>query len=191
MHCPPPITDKREMYRQLAAGTLGNTIPQFFSVADWQASREYHRFDLWGVRSSRHAAHPMTRMYVPRVEVEAYAATHFADGVNISNMVDTFLTVTAWLEVYESDAGLVVQGIEYPDRGLSWRHGMRDPARLRTWERTAARMVLRKHLNADSLADLESLLSLYPGHVVELSACEQRFGTVPGRNAIVWEVRNY
>jgi len=52
-------------------------------------------------------------------------------------------------------------------------------------------MVLRKHLNPNSLDDLSTVLDRWPGHVVELSAVEGCFGTVPGRNGIVWEVRNY
>lgn len=106
-------------------------------------------------------------------------------------MVDSWLNVTAWLEVMESPDGLYVQGIEYPPRSLTWRVGMRDPKLLQLWHRTAAVMVLRRHLNENSLCDLFDLLEKYPSNVVELSALAQCFGSVPHRNGIIWEVRSY
>ncbi len=185
------IRDKVSMYRALSRGDFGNTIPQFYSVESWLASDDCYRFALWGVRSSRVSSHTKTRMFVPRDEVADYANQHFADGVNISCMVDAVCEITAWLEVYESETGLVVQGIEHPPKGLSWREGMRNPALLKTWNGIAAKQILRKHLNANSLDDLDIVLSRYPGHVVEMSAVDRCVGTVPHRNAIVWEVRNY
>lgn len=183
-----PITSKAGMYHLLAAGRLGNTIPQFFDLADWRASADYRRFETWGVRTLSPGG--PCRLYCPRAEVESTAEA-FGCPVNVSCMIDAVLNVTAWLEVWDSPTGLIVEGIEHPLRGLSWRQAMPDPARRRTWTGIAARMILRRHLNPNSLADLESLIELYPDHVVELSACEGCFGTVPGRNAVVWECRQY
>ena len=185
------IRDKATMYRLLSAGELGNTIPQYYSVQQWKESADYDRLEFWGIRSSTISAHPHTRLFVHRCEVEAWANQYFPDGVNISCMVDQVCNVTAWLEVYESNTGLVVQGVEYPPRGLSWREGMRKPSLLETWEGLEGRLKLRKHLNANSLEDLNCLLDRFPGHVVELSALEQVYGTVTHRNAITWEVRAY
>lgn len=187
-----PITDKRQMYRLLQAGAFGNTVPQYFSVAEWEAgdAREY---PFWGVRSARTSMHPACRLYCPTAAVAAYAARHFADGVNISMMVDAVAGVTAWLEVWDSPVGLVVEGIEHPRTwdGWNWRNSMKDPARTRRWEGVAARAVLARHLDPNSRDDLAVLLDRYPGHVVELSNLDRCLGTVPHRSAIVWEVRAY
>jgi len=185
----PPITNKRDMYRLLTAGSLGNTIPQWFDVSEWERSADAGRYPLWGVRSLVPGG--PCRLNCPAAEVRATAERPEFQraGVNVSAMVDAVTVVTAWLEVYDSPTGLVVYGIEYPPRGVSWREWM--PTRGRHWEGTAARMVLRKHLNPNSLDDLSTVLDRWPGHVVELSAVEGCFGTVPGRNGIVWEVRNY
>lgn len=184
-----PVTNKARMYRLLAAGAFGNTVPQFFSVHEWRLSGQADRYPLWGVRTLTPGG--PCRLYCPADEVADTVASRLFQKhrVNISCMVDAVCTVTAFIEVMESETGLLVYAVEHPGAGTSWRHAMpRDGVQTGGLR---ARMLLRRHLNADSLDDLESLLEKYPGHVVELSALEECFGTVPGRNAVVWEVRRY
>lgn len=185
----PPITTKRQMYPLLASGALGNTIPQFFSLEDWERDEEAQRYPVWGVRTLIPGG--PCRLYCPREEVrETVLRPEFqAAGVNISLMVDAVADVTLYADVYDAPQGLLVYCVESPGKGASWRRLM--PERGRQLEGLAARVMLRKHLNPSSLADLEAVLERWPGHVVELSAIDRCLGTVPGRNAIVWEVRRY
>jgi hypothetical protein len=83
--------------------------------------------------------------------------------------------------------GLLCSGHANPAPG-SWRTHMKNP---RLWEGSAASVLLRSVLNENSHDDLMTLVDLYPDHVVELSALNVCFGTVPGRNAVIWEVRKY
>jgi hypothetical protein len=47
-------------------------------------------------------------------------------------------------------------------------------------------------MTPSSWADFEALLELYPSHVLEVSVyAGTTVGDVPGRNAVVWEVRRY
>lgn len=183
------IRTKRRMYELLAAGAFGNTLPQFFDVAAWEASPEYARYAVWGVRTLVPGG--PCRLNCPRGEVRATAERpeFTAAGVNISLMLDRVSAVTLWADVYDSEAGLIVYGIENPPRGGSWRKEM--PSKGREYRGVAARLLLRRHLNPNSLADLDALRDRYPGHVYELSACEACVGTVLGRNAVLWEVRLY
>ena len=177
----------------LQRGDFGNTIPQYFSVEEWQASPDSQRFDLWGVRSAKKSMHPACRLNCPSSEVPSYASQHFADGPNISMMVDSVADVNAWLEIWRSPTGLVVEGMEYPRtwEGWNWRNSMRDPARRKAWHGVAASSVLARHLNENSRSDLEDLLSRFDDHVIELSALNRCIGTIPHRNAVIWEVRKY
>jgi hypothetical protein len=50
---------------------------------------------------------------------------------------------------------------------------------------------LRTALSPSSYADLRALWELYPTAVVELSVYEMPVGDLKGRNAVVWEVRDY
>ena len=181
------------MYRLLAAGSFGNTVPQYFSVEAWRASADYRLYPQWGVRSATVSGHPACKLWVPTTDVAGYAAQHFPGTANISPMVDAVAEVTAWLEVMQSQSGLVVEGVVSPrvSEGWNWRNSMRDPTRRKRWEGTAAKCVLVHNLNDNSLADLNVLLDQYPEHVVELSAINRCLGTVPHRNAIIWEVRLY
>jgi hypothetical protein len=183
------IRDKQTMYDLLAAGRLGNTIPGWFDIDSWEASKDFHRFAYWGVRTKVPGG--PCRLYCPRDEVRPTATSpeFAAAGVNISIMIDAVAAVTLWGEVYDSPEGLLVYGIEYPPRGASWRALM--PGQGRHWEGVAARLLLKKHLNPNSYADLEDMLERYPGHVYEFSATEEEIGIMPGRNAVVWEVRLY
>ena len=187
------ITSKAQMYEMLSDGEFGNTIPQFFSVEDWLKSPDSRKYEFWGVRSAKTSMHPACRMNVPYDEVAEYANTHFPDAPNISMMVDKIAQVTAYLEIWESPTGLVVEGVEYPDTagGWNWRNSMKDPTRRKAWHGTTASMILCKHLNPNSLSDLRCLLDRYDDHIVELSALDRCIGTIPHRNAIVWEVRKY
>lgn len=185
-----PVTSKRQMYRLLTEGAFGNTIPQFFSYESWVNSLEYSRYRIWGIRSLRAGGGPC-RLNCPREEVlDTISRSEFASaGVNISAMMDVVTRVKLWCEVVETETGLAVYGIENPPRDGSWRelmgkHGVQ-------YTGLTARNLLRRSLNGSSLADLRELLDKYPGHVVELSACSSNVGTIPGRNAIIWEVRKY
>lgn len=184
---PARVTSKRRMYALLTAGALGNTVPQFFSVAAWLASPDSARYPSWGVRTLVPGG--PCRLYCPAAEVPGTAARpeFAAAGVNISCMVDAVARVTLWADVYDSDTGLKVYGIENPPRGASWRKLM--PSEGREWSGVTARLLLARHLNPNSLADLEALRGRWPGHVYELSALESCLGTVPGRNAVIWECR--
>lgn len=184
------VRDKADMYRRLAAGEFGNTLPQWFDAARWAAENPAP-LPFWGVRTL--SAGGPCRLNCPAAEVVATFRGFEAAGfrAQISAMVDRVANVTLWADIWDSPAGLVVYGIEYPDTagGLTWRSAM--PTRGRHWHGTAARLLLSRHLNPNSLDDLDAVREAFPGHVVELSAVDRCYGTVPHRNAIVWEVRSY
>jgi hypothetical protein len=183
------IATKGRMYDHLARGGFGNTIPQYFSLPRWEASEDAARYAIWGVRTQTPGG--PCRLYCPREEVRATVEEYQAKGhaCNISVMIDAIVNVTLYADIFDTETGLIVYAVEYPGRGASWRKLM--PSVGKQYEGLSARLLLRRHLNESSMADLEALLERYPGHVVELSACDRCFGTVPGRNAVIWEVRKY
>jgi hypothetical protein len=184
-----PVTTKADMYKRLAAGEFGSTIPQYFSLADWLNSGQLW-IEFWGVRTMTPGG--PCRLNCPVIDVVATAREFEAAGhrVNISMMVDKVATVTAWLELWDSPTGFVVEGIEWPKTPeWTWRNSMPDPDKRKRWEGIAARMVLKRHLNANSLEDVWQLIEDYPDHVIEMSSLDRCIGTVPHRNHVCWEVR--
>lgn len=176
------------MYRLLSEGAFGNTIRQYFDVDEWESCPDAQRIAVWGIRSLVPGG--WCRMYCPREKVREEIG-YWTDGkaYNISCMIDAVRNVTLWADVYDHEKGLVVYGIEYPPKGGVWRQLM--PSQGREYRGVDALVMLKRHLNECSLADLEALREKYPGHVYELSACTRPIGTVPNRNAVMWEVRQY
>lgn len=181
------IRNKDQMYDLLSSGRLGNTIPQWFSLSAWQTDPIARHYRVWGVRTLTPGG--PCRLYCPEDEVATTVEEYESNGhaCNISVMIDAITEVTLYADVFDSDTGITVYAVENPGKGASWRKVM--PTLGRQYEGLVAKMLLRKHLDPSSLADLEALLERYPKHVVELSACSTCFGTVPGRNAVIWEVR--
>jgi hypothetical protein len=52
-------------------------------------------------------------------------------------------------------------------------------------------MLLRRYMTPSSYEDWRVLLDQYPNHVLEVSIYNHCLGDIPGRNALVWEVRIY
>ena len=188
------VRTKRQMYRMLAAGEFGNTVPQWFDLAAWEADSEAARYALWGVRSGLAGGDKRMRLNVPRDEVVALCRNWFpSGGMNLSPMIDMYAVLRA--EVYESNFGepfglnvfYVPPGKLVPEdpwRGSFKRYGSR------AWGIKALHL-LREHLWPGDWEDLWLTLDRFPGHVVELSACDRAVGVIPHRNTICWEVRSY
>lgn len=51
--------------------------------------------------------------------------------------------------------------------------------------------VFRSEMSPSSLADFELLLESYPDHVFEVSVYSRMLGDNQGRNALIWEIRQY
>jgi hypothetical protein len=181
----PPIISKQQMYSLLSSGQLGNTIPQYFSVADWEESDDYHLKARWCVRTLTPGGPCL--LDLPRDDVRSVAESFRPHGVNISIMVASVTRNTLMADVWVGTHGLEVYGIEWPAVDANWRRDM--PRMGRTFRLLAARGVLARHLNDCDRADLDELLDLYPGHVVELSAYDRCVGIYPHRKAVIWEVR--
>lgn len=183
------VTNKSQMYDLLAKGEFGNTTKQFFSYREWFYSGDSYKFHSWGIRTLTPGG-PFFP-YVEGIDVMDICnrLSKLGYKINISPMVDDAANVTLWADVYDSPTGLKVYGIEYPGKGASWRALM--PSKGRQWVGITSHLMLKKHLNESSYADLEALRDKYPGHVYELSALDRNLGQIPGRNAVIWEVRTY
>lgn len=185
-----PITNKRQMYALLNAGRLGNTLPRWGSVGAWRAAGVCDEFPAWGVQTATGGGGPY-RLHCPTAEVQETCDRFTAAGhqVWISAMVQTRIGQRLMADVTRFPDGLFVRGIVNPTREAEWRRDM--PVHARTYQRTAAKLLLDWALNENSRDDLEILLDRYPDHIVELTAYEKCYGTKQGRNAVTWEVRRY
>lgn len=189
-----PITTKARMMALFLAGRFGNVNPHWTDLHSWLGSDcgyRNPRCRRWGVRHMTIPGFPGTKLNVPREDVVSLVRGPFASrDYAISPMIGQFGRRVLW----EGDVcrdphgpGLVACGNVNPADG-SWREHMKHP---REWTGSAASVLLRHVLNENSYDDLLELLDDYPDHVVELSALDGCYGSVPHRNAVVWEVRRY
>jgi hypothetical protein len=189
----PPVLTKTDMYSRIVKGEFGNTLPRYFSIAEWEGpglAGAWMDYELWGVQHTTIPGFPGTRLDVRRRDVRTVIREGgFGENYCISPMVHQAGNV-----LWEGDVcrrhdgpGVLCSGHFNPALG-SWRQHMKHPVR---WEGTAGAFLLRCVLNDNSYDDLQVLLDEYPDHVVEFSALDACFGTCLGRNAVVWEVRKY
>lgn len=54
-----------------------------------------------------------------------------------------------------------------------------------------AQLILKYFLSPSSYSDLEVLLEKYSESAIEFSTYSIPVGNIPGRNTVIWEVRNY
>lgn len=187
-----PVLTKAEWYRRAATGEFGNGLPRFHDLAEWwEHPLGYAKCELWGVQHTTIPGYPGTRLNVPRDDVVFQIRDTF-DGPRVFNycispMVHQFGTVLWEGDIMRGVDGLSCHGHARPEKG-TWRKHMAKPD---VWKGSAATAFLRHVLNGNSYDDLELLLDGYPDHVIELSALSRCYGTCPGRNSVIWEVRRY
>lgn len=190
-----PVLTKADCYSRIVTGEFGNTLPR------WIGDRDRHEWcydasvpgapALWGVQHTTLPGFPGTKLNVPTARVlDTILDGGFGDDYCISPMITSLPGLGARWEgdVSRDEVGRVYcSGSSNPAPG-SWRTHMKSP---KLWTGASALALLRTVLNENSFDDLMLLLDAYPGHVVELSATDKCYGTVPGRNAVIWEVRKY
>lgn len=185
------VLNKKDMYRRLAAGEFGNTVPQWFSVELWE--KDAAPYSLWGIRSGLAGGDKRMRLNVPTQEVaDLYRSWFPQGGGNISPMIDMYVElrgevvecpdVHPGLLLFHVEPGKVVP--EDPWRGSFKKYGQQKKG-LAAWN------ILKTFLWPSDLEDLKILLDIYPEHVIEFSACNRAVGVIPHRNTVIWEVRKY
>lgn len=183
-----PIRNKRRMYDLLNTGALGNTLPCYWSLKEWQESGDYARYPLWGVRVTV-PGDPRMRLNIPRAKVHGYVEQNFPDakGFNISPMIDPWVILKG--EV--TDLTFAPFGLyAYLTQAVGpWRETLRDHGKH--YHGLAVRLLLESYMDPASYDDVCTLLAEYPGHVVEFSVCDRHVGIAPHRNTVIWEVRQY
>lgn len=197
------IPNKTRMYQLLLSGQLGNALPQWMSFTEWDNDPETLQYSHFGIRSLL-AQDKRCFMDVATHDVPDLIKNHFPDGrCNLSPMVDKWATLRA--EVWDSPTGLRIFGAISDNtldgqadwqrqcgrcpNSVKWRDMMRYYAS--EFKDMSARCMLQHFMNPHSYNDFEHLLDRFPGHVVEFTTLGCDRGKVPGRNTIIWEVRNY
>ena len=180
------IRSKKQFYRLFESGAFGN------KAIAWRSFEEFLESGYKGSIGIRYAEN-VNGLFVPDVPVEDVPKTVLrlvSEGANIDHMKFSEYIPTSRVtmngEVKDGETGLELTYSTVKDH-------MRES--LRKGEQYArgltARMLLRQHLWPSSYEDMMAIMDLYPEAVIEFTAYSKKVGSIPGRNAVIWEVRHY
>jgi hypothetical protein len=182
-----PIRTKAQNYRLWQGGEYGNKLRAWENIAAWRCSG-FTGLVAFRVREGRgagpcvYAIHPAA--YLRTLDTFSRAGIAF-DRIMVNEMAPRCE---------------ILQG-EYSNDSLGSREFLFSRVRLCMREALLCNRQIAHGLRSDlllcaamtpsSYADWRLLLDRYPNHVLEVSVYEHCLGDIPGRNALVWEVRQY
>jgi hypothetical protein len=179
------INSKVEFYRLWEEGALGNRTKIFHTLEDAMNSGAVSI----GFREMR--AGGGTWEGGPRDEApERYARWVKAGRKFImDDMVPNHKSTMQGELCYTCEEGLtgfLAVGYALPPMRRSIAAGMH-----KTYRRVQVRLLLERYMDPASRDDIDMLFERYPDAAIEFSCFDVNVGNIPGRNTIIWEVRNY
>ena len=186
---PPTIENKAECYLLYQNGFFGN------QPKTWNSYEEIIKSGYKGnvtIRTKERIAGVATTKYNVRPEdIEKEIDYITQQGLRIDkitfneSMPDNVLLIQG--ELTRTEEGLY---FNYSTEKTQMNTALRgENSKIATG--LTAKMLLKTNLTPESYEDLEKLLDTFPNDIIEISAWDKNIGNIPGRNAIVWEVRNY
>lgn len=180
------INNKKQMYALYEGGAFGNKL------RTWDSLQDYYKSTYYGTVSMRYKGKSgggWTAYNVERIAVNSIVEKWENEGADVNLIVlnesapDDRLTIQG--EVMRDFTGLYVF---WSDLKTKMRIAMQQGKEAKG---LAAKFLLQKHLTPASYDDIMDLLDMYPDSVIEFSAYQMCLGDKRGRNAVIWECRNY
>lgn len=178
----PPVLSKPDFIRRFIAGEFGNRGP------NWQTLEEYLASGYKGLIHIRNRTAGGPTFYnVPAEDVEDAWYDLPSGNYYLAGMAPHDRNLIQGEVASVSGLGLQLRYSKVPYLP------MRDAFALGTKTESGiiASLLLTQHLCPNSYEWLQTLLSRYPGHVIEFSCFSCNWGTLPNFNTVFWEVRNY
>jgi hypothetical protein len=195
-----PVLTKKQNYRLWQGGAFGNKLRAWRTVDEWRAS------GFRGKAALRQLGLGGGRCFynVGPDDVGLVLGRWYVEGVSLENVMVNEMAPDEAMVLqgeYLNDICLDEEGFALPGyffystaklhmRDALHAHPDRELAPQHTYG-LRADLLLRAAMTPSSYEDWRVLLEQYPGHVLEVSIYDRCLGNVPGRNALVWEVRGY
>jgi hypothetical protein len=190
-----PILTKERNYNLWQSGAFGSKLRSWRSVEEWRKSG----FDGLIVLRRLVAGAANCKYNLQSDQVDGVVAEWIASGATIDSIMVN--------EAAPDGDHIMLQGEYFNDAfgdghvatipGYFLYSKVHQQMRLALREESShacglrADLLLRGCMTPSSYEDFRAILELYPRHVVEVSIYDCCVGDVPGRNALVWEVRRY
>ena len=182
------ISTKRKSYDLWEGGSFGNKL------RTWNSFQEILEAGYVGTLSMRYkgnAGGGFVRYEVPIEEIPAVEEEWIKKGARQELITfnesapDRFLTIQGEVMI----RGGYGYALFYATTPAKMRDALRREGK-QVYGLTA-KMLLEGTMTPSSFADLGALLEQHPDSVVEFSTYSICLGDIPGRNTVIWEVRNY
>ena len=174
--------NKSEFYRRYLSGEFGNRARDW---STWPELRDSGFRGLIGIRSLYRGGPCWYNVPIEKMEAGEWPDGCDPTRVNFSEMLpDQFL-------ILQGELGRTYSGVElhYSTVRKPMRLALKEGPRYASG--SAALSIARFAMWPSSFSDLESLIEKYPDAAIEFSCYEISVGTIPHRNTVFWEVREY
>ena len=181
------IRSKRQFFELWRAGCLGNRPRLFttFEEAAQSGAAEIGFREIGRAGGGAWEKVPMSRLGETHMRWTS-AGRKFIMDDGVPNDRTTMQG-----ELCRTERGLYGFFVVSPSRGLPPMRETMARGLHRSYYGAAVQYILGKYLDPSSQDDVRDLLDLYPDAVIELAAFDVNVGNLPGRNTVIWEVRNY
>lgn len=187
-----PVFTKSHNYRLWQSGALGCKLRAWRSVDEWRESGFAGLVVLRLVEGGGPCRYNLSPEDVPRV-VDEWLST----GITLSQIMvneaapddDVILQGEYLNDVFTLKGSACWSYFHYSRARQQMRDALKEAPE--TAVNLRSDLLLRLAMTPASHEDWQGLLGRYPGHVLEVSVYDRCLGDVPGRNALVWEVRRY
>jgi hypothetical protein len=180
------IRSKREFFEAWRAGLLGNRSPLYLTLDEALASGEA-RIGFREIGKQGGGAWEMTTC---REEVSDVYARWKAEGRNFimdSSIPNHRSTLQGEVcRTFRGLEGFLAVGYNLPPMRTSMKEG-----RLKPVTGATILNLVSRYMDPSSQEDLWALLELYPDATIEFTCFDVDVGTIPYRNTLFWEVRDY
>ena len=185
-----PVNSKRDFVRRYQANEFGNRAPT------WDTLAEYLDSGYKGLVHIRNRVAGGPTWYdVPAAKVAeewdkivkgCRGESQNPETLYLSGMAPTERTQLQGELTLNDSLGLTFY---YSRCALTMREALKKESHHIF--RLEALQLMRSFMDPSSYDWVQELLDLYPGHVIEFSCYGVPWGTIPHRNTVIWEVRNY
>jgi len=180
-----PVLSKADFSCRYAAGEFGNASPSWQNPSQFLDDYKYGR--LYHLRNRQRAGESYYNLQ-PGPCYSSWMMKPNPEHWYVSEMAPTERTL------FQGEVMQPVDGKKCLDLLFTTVRKPMRPALQEKAKRVDGLLAiswLRSMLCPNSYEWLQVLLDRYPGHVVEFSTYEIKWGTLPGFNTVFWEVRNY
>lgn len=181
-----PVLSKRDFAKRYEAGEFGNHAPTWNTLSEFLASGYNGLIHL-----RNRIAGGKTWYNVAPNDVDLYWQEALNSGLKPSDLYLSAMCPTEKTliqgEIMQSEHG--GYNLYYTQVAKPMREALKESSK--TTKGTLAMVFLGFYLDPNSIDWIRTLLTRYPGHVIEFSTFSVNWGTLPGYNTVIWEVRNY